>query len=244
MLNILIHHHPDNPVTDEAALEHFQKQWVTYQKLVDSDSLSHKAVGKLLHDTLTERFAKPFAFLDIACGDASQMRRALQGTLVRHYHGIDLSAPALELAARNLSDMSFEVELDQDDFVAAMTKRPEPADASWCSLSIHHLHTDGKRDLLKAICKATSTVLMIYEPTLADGEDRESYLRRFRQVNRTAWSFLTDDEWEQVYHHVSTCDLPESAATWLELGREAGFDNAKQMFLDLTGFYGVYRYGR
>ena len=41
--------------------------------------------------------AKPFAFLDIACGDAGQMKQALTGTKVGHYHGIDLSEPALEL---------------------------------------------------------------------------------------------------------------------------------------------------
>jgi len=35
---------------------------------------------------------------------------------------------------------------------------------------------------------------MIYEPTLADGEDREGYLARFRRVNRPAWPFLTKDE--------------------------------------------------
>ena len=48
--------------------------------------------------------------LDIACGDASQMR-ALRGTKIRHYHGVDLSEPALELAAKNLEHMPFEVEL-------------------------------------------------------------------------------------------------------------------------------------
>jgi hypothetical protein len=38
--------------------------------------------------------------------------------------------------------------------------------------------------------------------------------------------------------------LPESAATWLALGREAGFAEVAQIFLDPTGFYGLYRYDR
>ena len=83
---------------------------------------------------------------------------------------------------------------------------------------------------------------MIYEPTLAEGEDREAYLERFRRVNRPAWTLLTHDEWEQIDHHVTTCDLPESAATWLDLGRKAGFSTASKLFLDPTGFYGLYRY--
>jgi SAM-dependent methyltransferase len=188
---------------------------------VDTDAFSHKLVGKILHDTLNETFDHQFSFLDIACGDASQMRRALVGTKIRHYHGIDLSEPALELAAKNLGHMPFEVELDHRDFVEALGKRPEPADAAWCSLSIHHLPTDGKLRLMQAVHDATSTFLMIYEPTRQDGESRDQYLDRFRRVNRPAWTTLTAEEWAQINHHVTTCDFPETVDTWLDLKAKA-----------------------
>ena len=74
-MNIHIHHfHSKGAVADQAALEQFQKQWATYQKLVDADALAHKEVGTILHGALAV-LAKPFAFVDIACGDAGQMRR-------------------------------------------------------------------------------------------------------------------------------------------------------------------------
>jgi hypothetical protein len=241
---INIHHLAKGGETaDQAALEQFQKQWATYQKLVDNNSLASKQAGQLLHAALAE-LQKPFTFVDIACGDAGQMRQALTGTQIAHYHGIDLSEPALELAAKNLKGAPFEVELDQSDFVEALEQRAEPADAAWCGLSIHHLSTVGKLELLKAIHNSTTDFLMIYEPTLADGEDRDGYLARFRRVNRPAWSFFSDDEWAQIDHHVTTCDFPENAATWLELGRQASFANAQKLFLDPTGFYGIYRYDR
>jgi ubiquinone/menaquinone biosynthesis C-methylase UbiE len=244
MVNILIHQfQPDGAVVDASALEQFQRQWATYQKLVDSDELSHREVGTLLHDTLNQSFDRPFAFLDIACGDASQMR-ALSGTKVRHYHGVDLSEPALELAANNLKDMPFEVELDHGDFVEAVTRRPGPADVAWCSLSIHHLVTDEKLRLMRALHGSTGSFLMIYEPTRQDGETREGYLRRFRRVNRPRWTMLTPEEWAQIDHHVTTCDLPETEATWLDLGRQAGFSKARELFQDPTGFYRVFRYDR
>ncbi len=190
-MNIYIHHfHSRGAVADQAALEQFQKQWATYQKLVDTDALAHKEVGGILHHALAA-IPKPFAFADMACGDAGQMKAALVGTKVKHYHGIDLSEPALELAAKNLAGVPFEVELDHRDVVPALTKRPEPADAAWCGLSIHHLSTEGKVALLKAIHGSTSGFLMIYEPTLLDGEDREGYLERFRRVIRPAWTFMT-----------------------------------------------------
>ena len=190
--HFLIHQfQPDGAVVDETTLEQFQAQWATYQKLVDADSLSHKAVGTILHDTLNRTFARPFSVLDIACGDASEMKRALVGTKTRHYHGVDLSEPALELAANNLKDMPFEVELDHRDFVEALAGRAEPADMAWCSLSIHHLQTDGKLRLLQALRASTGTMLMIYEPTRLEGETRDGYLERFRRVNRPAWTMLS-----------------------------------------------------
>jgi hypothetical protein len=91
---------------------------------------------------------------------------------------------------------------------------------------------------------ATSTMLMIYEPTRQDGESRDQYLARFRRVNRPAWTTLTDEEWAQVDHHVTTCDFPETAAGWLDLGRKAGFSQARQPFEDPTASYRVFRYDR
>jgi hypothetical protein len=70
MVNIHLHQfRPGAGAVDVAALEQFQRQWATY--LVDSDALSHKEVGGILHDTLNRTFNRPFSFLDIACGDAS-----------------------------------------------------------------------------------------------------------------------------------------------------------------------------
>ena len=156
MVNVHIHQfQPGGAVVDAAALAQFQDQWATYRKLVESDCLSQREVSRILRETLNDVFAAPFAFLDIACGDASMMKAALRGTKVRHYHGIDLSQAALELAAANLADLPFAVDLDHRDFVEAMMRRPEHADAAWCSLSIHHLSTDDKLRLMKAIRGAT-----------------------------------------------------------------------------------------
>ena len=97
---------------------------------------------------------------------------------------------------------------------------------------------------LEAVRAARSTVLMIYEPTRQRDEDRTGYLERFRRVNRPAWTMLDESKWEQIDQHVTNCDLPGTADTWLQLGRDAGFASAEQVFLDPTGFYGLYRYNR
>jgi SAM-dependent methyltransferase len=245
LVNVHIHQFQGGgAVVDAAALAQFQQQWATYRKLVESDCLSHRAVGALLRETLSGVFASPFAFLDIACGDASMMKTALQGTNVRHYHGIDLSQAALELAATNLADVPFAVDLDHRDFVDAMLRRPQHADAAWCSLSVHHLSTDDKLRLMKAIRGATGSrgMFLLYEPTRRDGEDRPAWLDRFERVNQPLWSVLTPEEWDQIRHHVTTCDFPETAPVWCELGRAAGFVAAREVFVDPTDFFRLYRF--
>jgi cyclopropane fatty-acyl-phospholipid synthase-like methyltransferase len=245
VVNVHIHQFkPGGAVVDAGALAQFQQQWATYRKLIASNDLSHREVGAILHDTLNEAFASPFTFLDIACGDASMMKTALRGTKVRHYQGIDLSQPALELAAANLAGLPFAVDLDHRDFVDAMMRRPEHADAAWCSLSIHHLSTDEKLRLMKAIRGTVGAhgIFMLYEPTRRDHEDRPQWLDRFVRTNKPLWNVLTGAEWEQIRRHVETCDFPETAAEWCRLGRDAGFGAARQVFVDPTDFFRLFRY--
>jgi len=235
---------PGGAVLDAAALDQFQQQWATYGKLVSENSLCHREVTAILHATLTNAFASPINFLDIACGDASIMPEALHDVPLRHYHGIDLSEPALELAAARLDGLPCKVDLDHRDFFEALTRRTEHADAAWCSLAIHHLAIENKIDVLKAIRDALGAggVFLLYEPICADGEDRAGYLERFQDTNRPLWNFLSDPEWKQIWDHVSTCDFPESAANWHEIGRAAGFGSGRQLFTDPTDLYSLFRF--
>jgi len=242
-----VHIHQFNPggtVVDAAALSQFQQQWSTYGKLVSENSLSHREIAGMLRATLTAQFATPINFLDIACGDARMMPAALRDVPVRHYHGIDLSEPALELAAANLDALPCEVDLDHRDFFEALTRRTEHADAAWCSLSIHHLATDNKLEVFRAIRDALRSggIFLLYEPARRDGEDQAGYLERFRQTNHPRWNYLSEPEWAQIWEHVSTCDFPESTAGWLEVGRGAGFSSGHLLFTDPTDLYSLFRF--
>ncbi len=241
MVNIL-HHVPASPVVDEKAMESFRHQWQLYRKLVDHDYLSHKAVCEVLHRVLIEEVGRPFRFLDLACGDASLAVAALQGTPAIHYHGIDLSAPALELASKAVAALSCPVDIEQGDFVAAMRERSEPADVVWIGLSLHHLQTSDKQALMREVRSAVggSGFFLIYEPIRREGETREAYLDRFERINHAAWSTLTSDEWVSVLRHVRAADFPEPASLWAQLGRNAGFSRALELFTDPSGFYQVF----
>ncbi len=53
-----------------------------------------------------------------------------------------------------------------------------------------------------------------------------------------------DEEWSEIDHRVTTCDFPEEAADWPAFGPDARSAAARLIFLDPTGFYGLYRYDR
>ena len=237
MVNIH-HNEPMAPVPDAAALAIFERQWTIYQAFVDNDYVATVGAYGTLHRLLKKAFDRPFAFLDLACGDARGSISALQGTAVAHYHGVDLAPPALERAAHNLEALDCEIELEHGDFIEAIHKRPEPADVVWIGMSLHHLTTPDKLELMRAIRRMIRAdgLFLIHEPTCVDGEDRAGYLDRFEAVARSQFTALTSEELDAVIAHVRSSDYPETAASWEKLGRDAGFANAETVFTGSRNF--------
>ncbi|MBV8882935.1 MAG: class I SAM-dependent methyltransferase [Chroococcidiopsidaceae cyanobacterium CP_BM_RX_35] len=241
MVNIL-HRVTASPALDEEAMDEFRHQWHVYRKLVDRDYLSHRAVCAMLHQVIVAEVKRPFRFLDLACGDASMTVAALRDTSVSHYHGIDLSAPALASARKTTEALSCPVELEQSDFVSALRERPESTDVAWIGLSLHHLQTPDKQTLMRAIRSAVGKngFFMIYEPFRREGESQPAYLDRFEQTNHCSWSALAPDEWASIMKHVRAADFPEPSSVWTQLGRDAGFVQVRELFTDPTGFFKVF----
>ena len=232
------------PILDAAAEEQFAKAWGTYQKIVDHDYAGHREVYGILHRILAHEMPGPFRFLDLACGDARGVVGALAGTRVCHYHGVDLSRPALDLAARALEALDCPVELDQRDFVAAMADRPEPADLVWIGLSLHHLESPDKEVIMREALGVLggTGAMVIYEPTCREGESREAYVERFAATTKTRWRALDPAEWRSIEEHVARCDLPETPTGWQRLARDAGFTRTEELFTAATDLYRMFRF--
>jgi SAM-dependent methyltransferase len=231
-------------VRDETALDIFRHQWELYRKFLKHDYLENAGAYVELHRFLSENVTRPFAFVDLACGDASGVVTALEGTAIAHYRGIDLAPLALELAKYNLEALPCAVELEEADFVQAMRAGSEPADVVWISLSLHHLTTPNKRALMREIHDRLSPdgALLIYEPTRRDGEDRTTYLDRFEDTRRRNWTALSPTEFEEAMRHVRTCDLPETVSDWQTLGREAGFSRVAEVFKAPSDLFRMFSY--
>ena len=219
----------------------FQSDWTLYRKMVDNNFLFHREAYDALHRLLVEKFTGPFRFLDIACGDASASVGALQGTKAASYHGIDFSAPALELARDELRKLDCRATLEQGDFVEKLSGRSDLADVIWIGLSLHHLRNREKLAFMRDIRAALSNggIFLTYENTSPDGEDRENWMRRW-DLQKPFWTAYTEDEWNSMTGHVHAADFPETDSGWHALGRESGFAQVRELFAAPSDLFRLY----
>ena len=157
----------------------FLTGWRIYRKVLDLNYMHHREV----YDTLRAAVSaapQGFAFLDIACGDAAGTARALAGSGVGSYAGIDISRPALDIAARELADLGCPISLIESDLRKALEEWYDPVDVAWLGQSLHHFQPEEKRAILRAIRRALvpGGTFMLWEPTLLPGEDRHGWLGR------------------------------------------------------------------
>jgi ubiquinone/menaquinone biosynthesis C-methylase UbiE len=108
-----------------ASQELFTQEWHVYRKMVDNDYLFHAGAYRHLRQLLIEDFDRPFFFLDIACGDAGMSIKALEGTKIAGYHGVDISRQALDIAEQNLAALGCSIKLEQRNYVEALSEWQE-----------------------------------------------------------------------------------------------------------------------
>ena len=221
----------------------FQREWRLYRKMVDHNYLFHREAYGHLRRILLEDAARPFRFLDLACGDASATVSALEGTEVASYCGVDLSTEALNLAGAALADLGCPVSLREGDFVEALADWSEPVDVIWVGLSLHHLRAPAKLEAMRAARRLLDRrgMLLAYENASPDGEGRAAWLERWDWQERE-WSGLAPEEWRRIRAHVRTHDHPETVSRWRELGREAGFGTVQEHFVAPSNLFRLFSF--
>jgi ubiquinone/menaquinone biosynthesis C-methylase UbiE len=237
-----MHAHDLDSINASPALDLFQREWRTYRKVVENNYMFHREVYRQLRSILIAEAPQPFRFLDVACGDASASVRALKGTLVSHYHGIDLSGPALDLAHNAVGALGCQVTLENRDIREALVNWTRPIDVAWIGQSLHHFSRPEKLDVMRDVRRVIGAggLFLIWEPASPDGEDREGWLRRFELACRPLWTALTPKEWGAMLTHVRTADHPETNSEWRSLGRQAGFSEIRELFIAPTNINRMY----
>ena len=90
-------------MTEPDAIDFF-RAWDTYAKVVAANYMFHRELGQGVRDALRRRFeGRSFSLLDLGCGDAAPIALLLESLALKSYKGVDLSKPALALAAKALA---------------------------------------------------------------------------------------------------------------------------------------------
>lgn len=224
--------------------EIFIKNWTIYKKIIQYDNMSHKDGYGKLREVLLNDMKQPFSFLDLACGDAQYSSKVLIDTQAQRYIGVDVSEEALAFAQENFTDSTIASEFIRADFVDFPEYINGEVGVVWVGFSVHHLETGEKLDFMKDVKKALSRdgMFMLYEPILLAGESRDQYYSRFKKTFDLHWRGLSKDEAESLLEHVRETEKPETAQTWINLGRDAGFSSSEKVFSEKTGLYEIFKY--
>lgn len=254
---------------DEQSVELFQKSWQTYQNLLEVDFLEHgllyQAVQQQLlslasaaaaaaadsADTAFTAGPSGLRLLDLGCGDAMQLARTLQlcgspggGVPLRSYTGVDVSAPALALAARHLAFLqpACQVALVKQDMDAFVQSCPTSSfDLAFASFAVHHLHTlEAKQAFLAgaARCLSPGGAFLLVDVFRQEGEGRTPYMQRYQanMDDAVAAGVIEPGEAETVMEHITNFDFPEEVSSFQRAAVAAGFAAADCVATDLKQF--------
>lgn len=198
--------------------------WETYRRVVAGDYMAHRAIAAEVEAALRARFDdRPFTLLDLGCGDASVFAQVLKRAPPSRYRGVDLSATALEFAARNLQGLGFPVAFAESDMLSELS-RDAVHDVIHSSFVLHHLATPEKGDFFRLAARrlAPGGVLLLTDTVREEDETIAAYLDHYRDWIEKDWQGLTRAEKDVIYEHIFSSDRPDALSTLDALASDAG----------------------
>ena len=225
------------------AVHAFFSQWEIYRLCIEHNTLFHREVGAILRREMLERNG-PFTFLDLACGDADLTAAALCDTTISAYTGVDFSSPAVALAANRIAELGCPRTLHESDFTDFLRRNKEQFDVIYLGLSLHHLDTATKREMMTHLRRATAPggTFYLFEPFLHDGENRDGYVARWAVAMDGPYDSFPSAARDALRDHVRESEKPESKDEYLSAARAAGFQDGEVLFTDPDNFYSLFRF--
>jgi SAM-dependent methyltransferase len=127
----------------------FERQWATYQILVEHNLMEHReithAITSAIHEWLAQRDdqAQAIEMVDLGCGDLGQLAPLLRKLPLKKYVGIDLTKAVLPLAQSNLGSVPYSCVWEHGDlFKWACSMQNNHVDLIHSSFALHHLNQD------------------------------------------------------------------------------------------------------
>ena len=209
-----------------APTRNFFDEWAIYDQILAHNYMHHDDIFRDVERFLADRFGNlRFSLLDLGCGSAYHLIRALRGRSVSRYVGYDLSDVALEHAASNLADLACLKELRRRDLLDAVRTGGEIFDVIFSSFALHHLSSVQKTEFFQSAHERLSVggVLLLIDTMRDDGEERAVYLDRYCSWLRSRCKTLSTDALDFLCEHIRNNDFPETITDFGAIAIKAGF---------------------
>lgn len=223
---------------EKAAASRFFEEWRIYDHILAHNSMHHDDIFRDLEKYFADRYgARPFSILDLGCGSARHLARALKGRRVAGYVGYDLSETALAHASRNLAELGCPVDLRLGDLLNGVGSDARKFDLLFSSFALHHLSSNDKGEFFRsARRRLTEKGSLLLIDTMRDGgEDRTAHLERYCAWLRSRCPVLPEEDFDLVAAHIRGNDFPETTDDLSEMARRAGF--AERVILNRFGWH-------
>jgi cyclopropane fatty-acyl-phospholipid synthase-like methyltransferase len=188
----------------------FFQTWKLYQNIIQNNCMEHREIGTALR-CVFEALPHGFSVLDLGCGDSSMAMQSLEGLGVSSYTGVDLTAPALDIARANFngSYSATWVHANMVDYIANVDQQ---FDVIMTSFAMHHLSAATKQAWLVDIAKHLTPTgrLILIDTCCPAGLSRDATIQRYLDLIAD-WP-LSDADKASIAAHMWSSDYPESEA--------------------------------
>lgn len=206
--------------------KNFFDEWAIYDQILAHNYMHHDDIFGDVQRFFANRYGNsPFSLLDLGCGSAYHIARALRGRSVSRYVGYDLADVALEHAASNLADLACPKELRRGDLLDGVRTGSAIFDVIFSSFALHHLSSVQKTDFFQSAHESLSEggVLLLIDTMRDDGEERAIYLDRYCSWLRLRCKTLSTDALDFLCEHIRNNDFPETIMDFSAMAAKAGF---------------------
>lgn len=217
-----------SPTPEERAAL-FQKSWTLYDTITAKNYMFHRELYARVGGVLRDRHGRgPYSLLDLGCGNARFLGACLREAPPVSYHGVDLSAPALEEVPHHIPTVCATT-LDQRDLLEATENAPGTFDIIFSGFAVHHLDSDAKQRLFHAVAAhlAPGGGFVMVDVAREEAQPRDVYLAEYLALMRTTWTDIPPELLEEACEHVASFDQPETVPTLARMAAEAGLPNAR-----------------
>jgi len=210
----------------------FFDEWSVYDQVLDHNYMHHDDIYRDVQSFLADRYAtQPFTLLDLGCGSARHLARALRGRAISRYVGYDLSDVALAHARQNLALLGCRVELRQGDLLEGLRASGEEFDVIFTSFALHHLASTEKELFFQSANERLGRegMLLLIDTMREEGEERPVYLDRYCAWLRSKCETLALAALDLLCDHIRGNDFPETTATLSAMATRAGFGHGVEL---------------